>query len=151
MAPPTSVTVHISWDFSFPDFNEVSVLYSGLQIRNIFSFIEYMSVSKVPDVETRVSCPQTDVSPCLATAVTTDRKTTAGLHGHHSFAFSRLTYVRVSKPHIRRLGVACLAPCICISPRSLRCSSSVGVQDQDTRTGTYSIPICSTRMTQRHL
>jgi len=56
---------------------------------------------------------RTDVSPCLATVVTTDRKTTAGLHGH-SFAFSRLAYVRVSKPHARALGFACLSPYMCI-------------------------------------
>ena len=116
MAPLTSVKVHTSRDFSFHGFNEVSVLYSRLQIRNTSSSTEYMNVSKVPDVETQCVACRTDVSPCLATVVTTDRKTTAGLHGHSSFAFSRLTYPRVSKADAWGLGVACLVPCICVLP-----------------------------------
>lgn len=59
---------------------------------------------------------RTAVSLCLATVVTADRKTTVGLHGCTIFAFSRLIYLRVSKPHARGLGVACLAPCMRVFP-----------------------------------
>lgn len=119
MGPLTSVPVHTSWDLSFHAFNEVSVLYSGLQIRNTFGFIEYMSVSKVPDAITQVCCvfkvPDVTTQVCclqnrcfsyLATVMTTARRTTAVvvLLSHSSLTWECLSLLLGT-------SVARVAPC----------------------------------------
>lgn len=134
----TSVPVHISWDFSFHDFNEVSVLYSGLQIRNTFSFLEYMKVSKVPDVETQVCCLQNRCFPIWPLQwPPTERPLQDCMDIVVLLSQDSLTWEYLSL----MLGawvLPALLPAYAFFPCSLRCSSSVGVRDQRTPAGTYS-------------
>lgn len=135
MAPLISVPVHISWDFSFHNFNEVSGLYRGLQIRNTFSFIEYTSVSKVLGVETRACFLQNRhfllFGHCGDPWQNDHRR--AAQVGQVCFLKS-LIWEHLSLV-LGAWALPALLPACAFSPCSLSCSSSVGVQDQGAAAG----------------
>lgn len=71
MALLTTVPARIWWDFSFPDFSEVSVVYSGLQIKMFVVLLITQMFPKSLMLKQSVFLYRTDVSLCLDTAVTT--------------------------------------------------------------------------------
>lgn len=158
MPPLISVPVHISWDFSFHNFNEVSVLYRGLQVRNTFSFSEYMNISKVLGVETRVCFLENRRFPLFGHCGDPWQ------NDHHRAAqVGQVCFLKsLIWEHLSLMlgawALPALLPAVCFPPA---CSAvallwvcrtrvpqlALTAQDQGTATSTYTNPTCSTRVT----